>query len=94
MIQKRPQKWMGGANCVSEEELVFHGAVQLWASEEQGAHARAFLHRFQWLEDEEIGSIPFVWNFLEGHNRVGEGDAATFPKAIHYTRGGPWFEAL
>ncbi|KAJ6296787.1 hypothetical protein OIU78_022500 [Salix suchowensis] len=27
----------------------------------------AFLHRFQWLEDEEIGSIPFVWNFLEDY---------------------------
>ena len=53
----------------------------------------AFLHRFQWLEDEEIGSIPFVWNFLEGHNKVVEGDTTTFPKAIHYTRGGPWFEA-
>lgn len=53
----------------------------------------AFLHRFQWLEDEEIGSIPFVWNFLEGHNQVVEGNARTFPKAIHYTRGGPWFEA-
>ncbi|XP_008231578.1 PREDICTED: protein CDI-like [Prunus mume] len=53
----------------------------------------AFLHRFQWLEDEEIGSIPFVWNFLEGHNQVVEGNPRTFPKAIHYTRGGPWFEA-
>ncbi|KAF3535706.1 hypothetical protein F2Q69_00019942, partial [Brassica cretica] len=41
----------------------------------------AFLHRFQWLEDEEIGSVPFVWNFLEGHNRVVENDPATQPKA-------------
>lgn len=53
----------------------------------------AFLHRFQWLEDDEIGSIPFVWNFLEGHNKVVENDPTTLPKAIHYTRGGPWFEA-
>ncbi|XP_010496194.1 PREDICTED: protein CDI-like [Camelina sativa] len=53
----------------------------------------AFLHRFQWLEDEEIGSIPFVWNFLEGHNRVVEKDPTTQPKAVHYTRGGPWFDA-
>ncbi|WVZ01988.1 hypothetical protein V8G54_022794 [Vigna mungo] len=53
----------------------------------------AFLHRFQWLQDDEIGSIPFVWNFLEGHNKVVENDPSTFPKAIHYTRGGPWFEA-
>ncbi|TYH60178.1 hypothetical protein ES332_D08G275600v1 [Gossypium tomentosum] len=53
----------------------------------------AFLHRFQWLEDDEIGSIPSIWNFLEGHNKVVENDSKTFPKAIHYTRGGPWFEA-
>lgn len=53
----------------------------------------AFLHRFQWLDDHEIGSIPFVWNFLEGHNEVLENDPATFPKAIHYTRGGPWFDS-
>ncbi|KAH0465076.1 hypothetical protein IEQ34_005179 [Dendrobium chrysotoxum] len=52
----------------------------------------AFLHRFRWLDDEEIGSVPFVWNFLVGHNRVVENDPATFPKAIHYTLGGPWFE--
>ncbi|KAF7835274.1 protein CDI [Senna tora] len=53
----------------------------------------AFLHRFQWLEDHEIGSVPFVWNFLEGHNKVDDKDPTTSPKAIHYTRGGPWFEA-
>ena len=54
----------------------------------------AFLHRFQWLEDHEIGSIPFVWNFLVGHNKVDENDpSSTFPKAIHYTLGGPWFDA-
>lgn len=53
----------------------------------------AFLHRFMWLDDGEIGSIPFVWNFLVGHNQVDENDPATAPKAIHYTTGGPWFEA-
>lgn len=53
----------------------------------------AFLHRFQWLEDHEIGSIPFVWNFLVGHNQVDENDPSTIPKALHYTSGGPWFEA-
>lgn len=53
----------------------------------------AFLHRFSWLEDDEIGSVPFVWNFLVGHNRVVDGDLSTYPKAIHYTLGGPWFAA-
>ncbi|CAI0566360.1 unnamed protein product [Linum tenue] len=53
----------------------------------------AYLHRFQWLDDQEIGEVPFAWNFLEGHNKAVEGDASTLPKAIHYTRGGPWFDA-
>ncbi|CAA7406490.1 unnamed protein product [Spirodela intermedia] len=53
----------------------------------------AFLHRFQWLDDAEIGEVPFVWNFLVGHNKMVEGDPATYPRAIHYTTGGPWFEA-
>ncbi|XP_054781439.1 protein CDI-like [Prosopis cineraria] len=53
----------------------------------------SYLHRFQWLEDDEIGSVPFVWNFLVGHNKVDESDVKnSFPKAVHYTLGGPWFE--
>jgi lipopolysaccharide biosynthesis glycosyltransferase len=52
----------------------------------------AFLHRFAWLDDDEIGEVPFVWNFLVGHNRVDPANPATQPRAIHYTCGGPWFE--
>ncbi|MED6223831.1 hypothetical protein PIB30_077922 [Stylosanthes scabra] len=45
--------------------------------------------------DDEIGSVPFAWNFLEGHNKVVANEATTRPKTIHYTpgRGGPCFEA-
>lgn len=50
----------------------------------------AFLHRFTWLDDNDIGSIPYTWNFLVGHNEI---DDKELPKAIHYTMGGPWFEA-
>lgn len=49
----------------------------------------AFLHRFQWLDDELIGEIPVDWNWLEGWNEPFEGRP---PKGIHFTRGGPWFE--
>ncbi|EMS67417.1 hypothetical protein TRIUR3_19138 [Triticum urartu] len=52
----------------------------------------AFLHRFSWLEDDEIGEVPFVWNFLVGHNKVDPDDPTTKPKALHYTCGGPWFD--
>ena len=48
-----------------------------------------YLHRFSWLKDEEIGSIPHHWNWLAGwYEEPKDGN----PKAIHYTEGGPWFE--
>ncbi|KAL6008582.1 hypothetical protein ACLOJK_034096 [Asimina triloba] len=56
------------------------------------AETGAFLHRFMWLEDAEIGSIPVDWNFLVGHNKWVE-EETPLPKAIHYTAGGPWFDA-
>lgn len=46
------------------------------------------LHRFCWLEDDEIGALPTTWNWLEGTS-----DPAIDPNVVHYTRGGPWFEA-
>ena len=47
----------------------------------------AFLHRFQWLKDEDIGELGTEWNFL-----VGEYDKKdVVPKNIHWTLGGPYF---
>jgi lipopolysaccharide biosynthesis glycosyltransferase len=47
----------------------------------------AYLHRFSWLEDAEIGSLEHTWNYLVGvYNDIKN------PKLIHYTEGGPWFE--
>ena len=47
-----------------------------------------YLHRFQWLDDKEIGGLPPDWNFLVGEYPK----PARPPAAIHYTNGGPWFE--
>lgn len=47
----------------------------------------AYLHRFSWLKDEEIGALDHTWNYLVGvYNNI------ETPKLIHYTEGGPWFE--
>jgi len=46
----------------------------------------SWLHRFSWLEDNQIGDIPLTWNHL-----VGQYDKP-LPAAIHFTEGGPWFE--
>ena len=48
----------------------------------------AYMHRFSWLKDEEIGSIDHTWNYLVGVYDDKDGS----PKALHYTEGGPWFE--
>ena len=49
----------------------------------------SFLHRFEWLDDEDIGTLDHNWNWLVGWYDVErDGD----PKIIHYTEGGPWFE--
>ncbi|HTI87948.1 MAG TPA: glycosyltransferase [Alphaproteobacteria bacterium] len=49
----------------------------------------AFLHRFSWLKDKEIGAVPETWNWLEGWSAR---PASGPPKVVHYTRGGPWFD--
>ena len=49
----------------------------------------AFLHRFNWLDDREIGSIPLQWNWLVDYYTEPKDGT---PKALHYTEGGPWFE--
>lgn len=46
----------------------------------------SWLHGFDWLADDEIGTLPVGWNWLSGVTTE-----ATPPKAVHYTLGGPWF---
>jgi len=46
-----------------------------------------WLHGFSWLQDAEIGGLPESWNWLEGWS-----PSHIPPKAIHFTRGGPWFD--
>jgi hypothetical protein len=47
------------------------------------------LHRFLWLDQNEIGSLDVSWNWLV--NWYKEPDNGK-PKAIHYTEGGPYFK--
>jgi hypothetical protein len=46
------------------------------------------LHRFNWVPDEQIGCLPLEWNWL-----IGEYPARPEAHMLHYTLGGPWFEA-
>lgn len=42
------------------------------------------LHRFCWLEDQEIGELPPEWNWLVGHS-----DPSIEPALVHFTEGMP-----
>jgi lipopolysaccharide biosynthesis glycosyltransferase len=48
-----------------------------------------FLHRFMWLDDNEIGNISHAWNWLV--NWYKEPQDGT-PKLLHFTEGGPYFK--
>ena len=45
------------------------------------------LHRFQWLPDDLVGSVPVEWNHL-----VGEYPITYDAKLVHFTLGAPCFE--
>ncbi len=45
-----------------------------------------FLHRFSWLEDQDIGELPIEWNWLAIEYPIN-----TKAKIIHYTLGTPCF---
>lgn len=47
----------------------------------------AFLHRFAWLDDEQIGDLPAEWNWLA--DEFGENEKA---KLVHWTSGYPGFK--
>jgi len=46
------------------------------------------LHRFKWVEDRLIGELPKEWNWL-----VTEYPHNPAAQLVHYTLGGPWFDA-
>ncbi len=48
-----------------------------------------YLHRFRWLDDEEIGEMGCEYNWLVNWYKQPEHG---IPKIIHYTEGGPWFK--
>ena len=65
-----------------------HPSAQSLTPEIVNRETGAYLHRMQWAKDEEIGSLPTGWNWLEGwYDKPAQG----YPQAVHHTRGGPWF---
>jgi len=65
-----------------------HPAVKALTPAVVNSSEPAFLHRFSWVNDQDIGSLPLKWNFLVGEYPK----PAELPVCIHYTNGGPWFD--
>ena len=66
-----------------------HDANKLMTPDVVNNQTGQYLHRFQWLSDELIGTLRPEWNWLAGwYQEPKDGE----PKAIHYTEGGPWFK--
>jgi hypothetical protein len=68
-------------NCAHPANRVLTPA---YIQEKDGAH----LHRFGWLQDSDIGSLPLEWNWL-----ATEYEDNPHAKIIHYTLGTPCFKS-
>ena len=66
-------------NCGHQQNRIL---TREFVSESPGS----VLHRFQWLKDDEIGSLPVTWNHL-----VGEYEVADAANLVHFTYGAPCF---
>jgi lipopolysaccharide biosynthesis glycosyltransferase len=66
-----------------------HPANKKLTPNEINTQSGQYLHRFQWLNDDQIGTIHHEYNWLVGHYTQPQDG---IPKIIHYTEGGPWFE--
>lgn len=66
-----------------------HPAVRALTPAVVNSASPAFLHRFEWIEDQsQIGALDLDWNFLEGEYPK----PSKTPRVIHFTNGGPWFD--
>ena len=66
-----------------------HEQVQKLTPEVVNIASGMYLHRFEWLTDDAIGHLPIAFNYLEGWYTK---DDCPNPIAVHFTRGGPWFQ--
>jgi lipopolysaccharide biosynthesis glycosyltransferase len=54
------------------------------------------MHAMCWLDDDEIGSLPYKYNYISGVSPKLTPEelkgSDLMPHVIHYTEGGPWFD--
>lgn len=91
---KMPVKYLGAKNedypCKNWSSVILwncgHPKNKLLTPEFIQSATGAQLHRFTWLEDNEVGELPAEWNWLDV-----EYDWNPLAKLVHYTLGSPCF---
>lgn len=91
---KHPTKYLGNRN--EDYPRKNWSSVMIWncgyrpnrvlTPEFVSAASGEYLHRFQWLKDEQIGALPVAWNRL-----VLEQEIEPTDQLLHYTIGTPCF---
>ena len=61
-----------------------HPSCKKLTLENVNSKSGAWLHRFEWCEEQEIEAVGPEYNCLVGYYNIDK------PKAIHFTDGGPW----
>lgn len=87
-MEGRPQSAYPRKNWSSL--LVFncaHPSVRALTPEIVNSETGAYLHRLQWVANQDIGAIDETWNWLEGWSKTPPDGP---PNVIHFTGGGPW----
>ena len=96
-VPKEKTKFLGQVQTIYPRKnwssfIVFncsHPSTKNLTVEKVNSETGAYLHQFKWCKDEEIGSLDERWNWLEGWTSNHNDEK---PFAVHYTRGGPWFD--
>ena len=94
---KYPVKYLGAVNQDYSRKnwssvILFncaHPSNKVLSKEFIEASNGAYLHRFGWLKDEEIGDIPAEWNWLEKEYQHNDDT-----KLVHWTVAGPYFKGF
>lgn len=50
------------------------------------------LHSFSWLDNTQIGGLPYTYNYIAGVSPNLPLECAGRPAVMHYSDGGPWFD--
>jgi lipopolysaccharide biosynthesis glycosyltransferase len=94
-LTKFNTKYLGNKNgdypCKNWSSVILfnceHPANKVLTPEFVSSHDGKYLHRFSWLDDDDIGELPDTWNYL-----VLEYPDNYKAKLLHYTIGTPCFK--